>query len=153
MDRLFLDANVLFSAAYLEKSGLRRIWQLEDAELLSSTNAIEEVRRNLLVERPTALFNFEQLLAAIALVNPPAGLTLRADIKLDTKDRPILLAAIYGKADFLLTGDIRHFGRYYGRKFEGVMTLRPADYLNLSQIELKRCPPYRFGAAVCASYR
>jgi hypothetical protein len=36
-------------------------------------------------------------------------------IRLDPKDQPILLAAIHGKADYLLTGDAGHFGRLYGK--------------------------------------
>jgi hypothetical protein len=38
LDRIFLDANVLFSAAYLENSGLVRLWQLEDAESANRSN-------------------------------------------------------------------------------------------------------------------
>lgn len=128
MDRIFLDANVLFSAAYLENSGLGRLWHLEDAELLSSAYAVEEARRNLALDRPPALARLERLTPKLALINPPADLKLPAGVQLDSKDRPILLAAIHGKADFLLTGDGRHFGHLYGRRVEGVMVLRPAQY-------------------------
>lgn len=136
MDRIFLDANVLFSAAYLENSGLGRLWHLEDAELLSSAYAVEEARLNLALDRPPALARLERLTPKLALINPPADLKLPAgvhqlgasSVQLDSKDRPILLAAIHGKADFLLTGDGRHFGHLYGRRVEGVMVLRPAQY-------------------------
>ncbi len=47
MDRLFLDANVLFSAAYREDAGLVELWKLEDVELVTSAYAFEEARRNL----------------------------------------------------------------------------------------------------------
>jgi uncharacterized protein len=104
LDRIFLDANVLFSAAYLENWGLSRLWQLEEAELLSSDYASEEARRNLALERPEALPSFGRLLAALELINPPPSLSLPSHIQLDRKDRPILLA-VYGKAEFLLTGD------------------------------------------------
>lgn len=128
MDRIFLDANVLFSAAYLENSGLTRLWQLDDAELLSSAYAIEEARRNLALDRPPAVVRLERLTPKLTLVNPPGDLKLPAAVRLDSKDRPILLAAIHGKADFLLTGDGRHFGHLYGKRVEGVMVLRPAQY-------------------------
>ncbi len=128
MDRIFLDANVLFSAAYLENSGLGRLWRLEDAELLSSAYAVEEARRNLALDRPPALARLERLTPKLTLVNPPVDLELPPRVRLDSKDRPILLAAIHGKADFLLTGDGRHFGHLYGRRVEGVMVLRPAQY-------------------------
>jgi len=128
LDRIFLDANVLFSAAYLENSGLARLWQLENAELLSSAYAVEEARRNLVLGRPPAVVRLERLTPKLTLVNPPGDLKLPATVRLDSKDQPILLAAIHGKADFLLTGDGRHFGHLYRRSIEGVMVLRRAQY-------------------------
>jgi predicted nucleic acid-binding protein len=128
MDRVFLDANVLFSASYLESSRLVRLWELEDTELLSSPHAVEEARRNLLLDGPEALDRLARLTIDLILANPPRDLKLSADIRLDSKDRPILLAAIHGDADFLLTGDARHFGHLYGRRVEGVTVLRPAQY-------------------------
>ena len=51
MDRVFLDANVLYSAAYLEFSDLGRLCTLDDLLLLlSSDYAIEEARRNLAMD-------------------------------------------------------------------------------------------------------
>jgi hypothetical protein len=44
MDRVFLDANILFAAAWRPKSALRRLFDLDDAELLSSSYAVEEAR-------------------------------------------------------------------------------------------------------------
>src|SRR5215831_15740174 len=109
MDRIFLDANVLFSAAYLENSGLGRLWQLEDAELLSSAYAVEEARRNLAIARPSALARLERLTLNLTLINAPRNFRVRVGVRLDPKDQPILLAAIHGKAHFLLTGDVHHF--------------------------------------------
>jgi predicted nucleic acid-binding protein len=51
-------------------------------------------------------------------------------IRLDSKDQPILLAAIHGKADYLLTGDAKHFQHLFGKRIEGVMVVRPAQYFN-----------------------
>jgi hypothetical protein len=39
-----------------------------------------------------------------------------------------LLAAIHGNADYLLTGDARHFGHFYGKQIESVLVLSPAQY-------------------------
>lgn len=128
MDRIFLDANVLFSAAYLEHSGLARLWTLHDIVLLSSAYAIEEARRNLAIDRPVALTRLKRLTAAISTVPVPQGLRLPKSLRLDAKDQPILLAAIYGKADYLLTGDARHFEHLYGKRIDGVTVLRPAQY-------------------------
>jgi len=47
MDRLFLDANVLFSAAYRPNAGLLKLWKLKDVVLCFSRYALEEARINL----------------------------------------------------------------------------------------------------------
>lgn len=128
MDRIFLDANVLYSAAYLELAGLARLWSLDDVKLLSSTYAIEEARRNLAADRTEALPRLMRLVEEVSTVDAPHGIRLPSNIRLDVKDQPILLAAIHGNADYLLTGDARHFGHLYGKRIEGVLVLRPAQY-------------------------
>jgi hypothetical protein len=50
VDRLFLDANVLFSAAYRPTRGVARLWELERVELLTSAYAADEARLNLMEE-------------------------------------------------------------------------------------------------------
>jgi predicted nucleic acid-binding protein len=128
LDRVFLDANVLYSAAYLELAGLTRLWSLHDSELLSSVYAIEEARRNLGMDRPEAVRRLERLLESVSTVDAPQGLKLPETVRLDPKDQPILLAAIYGNADYLLTGDAGHFAHLYGKRIKGVLVLRPAQY-------------------------
>ena len=128
MDRVFLDANVLYSAAYLELAGLARLWSLNDAQLLSSAYAIEEARRNLAMDRPEAVPRLKRLLESVSTVDAPQGLKLPDTIRLDPKDQPILLAAIHGKAVYLLTGDAGHFGHLYGKRIDGLLVLRPAAY-------------------------
>jgi hypothetical protein len=39
------------------------------------------------------------------------------------------LAAIQSSATHLVTGDLRHFGRYYGGEVQGALIVAPADYL------------------------
>jgi hypothetical protein len=46
-DLIFLDANVIFSAAYRPANELRQLWSLPDLTLLTSLYAISEVERNL----------------------------------------------------------------------------------------------------------
>jgi predicted nucleic acid-binding protein len=128
LDRIFLDANVLYSAAYLERSGLGRLWHLRDVELLSSAYAIEEARRNLTIDRPEALSRLCRLTAIVSTFEAPPNLKLPEKVRLNPKDQPILLAAIHAKADYLLTGDARHFEHLFGERIEGVMLLRPAQY-------------------------
>jgi hypothetical protein len=44
LDRVFLDANVLFSAAYMENSGLARLWQLDDADCAGRSTITPSMR-------------------------------------------------------------------------------------------------------------
>jgi predicted nucleic acid-binding protein len=128
LDTVFLDANILYSAAYMQFAGLARLWNLKDVQLLSSAYAIDEARRNLAIDRPEAMSRLNRLLESVSTVDAPQGLRLAENIRLDPKDRPILLAAIHCKAGYLLTGDARHFGHLYGKRIEGVIVLRPAPY-------------------------
>ncbi len=127
MDRIFLDANVLFSAAYRPGSGLARLWLLKGVELLTSAYAAEEARRNLTEESQRA--RLERLLAKVRIVGELAPKLLPPGIELPVKDRPILISAIGAGASHLLTGDREHFGRYFGRRLGGVLVVPPSDYL------------------------
>jgi len=132
MDRLFLDANVLFSAAYRANAGLLRLWKLKKVVLCSSGYAVEEARFNLSEEAPQA--RLATLSGSIQLFEAGSG-PLPRRISLPEKDAPILLAAITADATHLLTGDVRHFGLYFGKKIEGSTILLPGDYLRLRALE------------------
>src|SRR6266436_268628 len=120
MDRLFLDANVLFSAAYRSDTGLLELWKLREVVLCSSRYALEEARINLSNEvQRTRLV---RLAGKVRLFDagerePPHG------VALPEKDVPILLAAIEANATHLLTGDIRHSGSFFGKRVEGILSL------------------------------
>ena len=127
-DRVFLDANVLFSAANRADSALKSLWSHGPAvTLLSSAFAIEEARRNLehgdTHERLAALVAGLEIVPDVASGDVPSGVTLPA------KDVPILLSAVAAGATHLLTGDRAHFGPYFGRRVADVLVQRPADYV------------------------
>src|ERR1700683_4432430 len=109
MDRLFLDANVLFSAAYRTDAGLLQLWKLKSVVWCSSWYALEEARINLAGEdqrtRPTKMSGVVHLFEA-------AQRALPRGISLPEEDVPILLATIEARATSLLKGDVRHFGPY-----------------------------------------
>ena len=106
MDHLiFLDANVLFSAAYRRDAGLRRLWTLPDARLITSVYAVEEARRNL--SNPGQQSDLEELLGSVEIVptTAPTDHPLLSALELPAKDRPTVLAAIGVGATHLLSGD------------------------------------------------
>jgi predicted nucleic acid-binding protein len=47
----------------------------------------------------------KRLLKSVSTVDAPQGLKFPQTIRLEPKDQPVLLAAINGNADYLLTGD------------------------------------------------
>ncbi|MBP1733208.1 MAG: hypothetical protein H6Q55_3637 [Deltaproteobacteria bacterium] len=130
MDRLFLDANILFSAAYSADSPLLELWRLKQVLLFSSGYSLEEARRNLALLRPDRLSNLQQLIAKVQFADAPPLATAPIEARaLPKKDLPILLAAIEARATHLLTADTRHFGPLRGKTVEGVLVLTPGDYL------------------------
>ena len=126
MDRLFLDANVLFSVAYRPDAGLLSLWKLKNVTLCSSRYAIEEARFN--VDDNAERARLETLTQHPHLFQAAAR-DLPSGISLPEKDVPILLAAIETSASHLLTGDVRHFGSHFGRRIAGTLTLLPGEYL------------------------
>ena len=126
MPRAFLDANVLFSAAYREKSGLMRLWHRQGAELVTSAYAAEEARRNL--ASPDQRARLESLLSQMRIV-AESDAPMPASVKLPDKDHPILKAAIAAEATHLITGDVKDFGRYFGTRIDGILVVTPADFI------------------------
>jgi uncharacterized protein len=126
-DVVFLDANVLFSAAYRPDAGLLRLWELPDVRLITSAYALEEARRNLSdVEQ---LARLDSLAGRMEIRVEESDEPLPEGVALPAKDRPILGGAIRVGTTHLLTGDVRHFGRYLGQTVGGVHILPPGDYL------------------------
>ena len=128
MDRLFLDANVLFSAAYKADARVFRLWNLPDILLCSSRYALGEARFNLADEK--RVNRLTSLIEKVQLSDVVKG-DLPLSVRLPDKDAPILLAAIEAKCNYLLTGDVRHFGAYFGKRIEGVTIIRPSQYLKI----------------------
>ena len=128
MDRLFLDANILYSAAHRPNAGLTRLWAVEGAQLVTSEYAIDEALRNL--TEPEQRSRLEELLKG---VERRSSTTLsprqRAGVELREKDWPILAGAIEAGATHLITGDGRDFGRYFEENVLGVLVQTPAAYL------------------------
>lgn len=134
-DRLFLDANVLFTAAHRPEGKaafLLQAWPPQAVapwDLLSSAYALEEARRNLTVKFPDALARWPAILARVQVVAQPA----RAPhpLTLPDKDQPIWAAAQAAAATQLLTGDLRDFGPHMNRPAAtaGITIQTVGDYL------------------------
>lgn len=133
MRRLFLDANVLFTAAHNPSGKAAFIMGLAKEgfwEVVTSVLAIEEARRNLERKYPRCLPDFGALLEGVEQV--PSGDGTHCPVPLPPKDRPILEAAIRYGATHLLTGDIKDFGPYmhHPAASAGVMIETVAQFLD-----------------------
>jgi predicted nucleic acid-binding protein len=114
--RLFLDANVLFTAAHNPSGKAALIIDLGAQgywEVMSCSYAIEEARRNISIKFPDYLKRFEALMATVIRVPSRSG--RNCPVILPEKDRPILEATIQRKASHLLTGDIKDFGPFMNK--------------------------------------
>ena len=126
--RVFLDANILFSAAKSNGAVRDLLARLVRAGHVACADAyvVEEARRNLARKGPAAIEALESLLADVELA-PFKSTTLppRVAAMLPEKDRPILAAALRLGCDALVTGDRTHFGALYGRKVLGLVVHSP----------------------------
>ena len=133
MIRLFLDANVLFTASHNPSGkaaliidlGSQKYW-----EVVSCAFAIDEARRNIMIKFPSCLERLDSLLATIKKV--PSGRGGMCPVPLPQKDRPILEAAIRCKATHLLTGDIKDFGPFMNNPdlTSGVLIQTVSEFLS-----------------------
>lgn len=111
-ERVFLDANVIFSAA-LGGESFTALWALLPQGVISvctSPQCVDEVTRNVTRKKPEALPRLEATLREVELVQAPEQLLAWAEAKLPEDDGWVLAGAVSGGAQVLLTGNTRHFG-------------------------------------------
>lgn len=112
--RVFLDANVLFTAAHNPTGLARLLFDLDRhrvLRLVSSGLAVDEARANLRLKAPDRADALDPLASQLQLVaTPVVAITLP---HLPPDDELILAAAVAARAAHLLTGDKKHFGPYF----------------------------------------
>jgi len=117
--RVFLDSNVVLSGLLSEKGAPRIFLDLLSLRLpfligLTGRYNLIEIERNLKKKIPGLLSLFKVYLPKVNLKVIP--LPRPEDVRgfsgrIAEKDTPVLISAIRSKADFLVTGDKRHFGK------------------------------------------
>jgi predicted nucleic acid-binding protein len=121
--KIFLDANILFSAAAPNSYVAKLINLLQQhGQCVTSPYAVEEARKNLLLKKFGSKEVFESLLTTVTISNQ---LVLDLPITIKSKDIPILGSAIAQQCSHLLTGDKRDFGFLFGQTVAGVMVVSP----------------------------
>ena len=132
--KVFLDANVLFSAA-LPGSLMSHFLEVvrRKADVVSSQAAADEAFRNLDRKFASRLSHLQSLVQSITLTQLVADLP---GVDLVEKDRHILGAAVASRCSHLLTGDERHFQHLFGKTIQGVKVVNAA--LFAEEIGLKK---------------
>jgi len=121
--RVFLDANVIFSASNVGSNLARLIdFVLADHTLVTSDFALEEARRNVELKRPAWS---EGLVSLVPRIEVPSSVIFELPVELDEKDRPILCTAIRAHCDLLVTGDRKHFGHLVNAVVAGDKIVTP----------------------------
>ena len=133
--KLFLDANVIYSASRSEKGASFAIFQLKNKfkiELISSKLAMIEAERNI-VEKETLLilnqfYDFLKEISIISVESDKAKVFYKNII--EEKDAPILYGAKLSQENFLITLDKKHFftEKIKNKKFP-FKILTPGDFL------------------------
>ncbi len=126
--RIFLDANILFSAAKSDGAvrALLRLLVERGHTCCADGYVITEARRNLAAKGAEALVVLDALLPHLHLAEGVPGPAPASEVEwLPEKDRPVLAAAMRLRCDVLVTGDRTHFGAGHDRSFGGVTILSP----------------------------
>ncbi len=119
--KVFLDANILFSASDVDSathSLLDRV--ARHGKLVTSAHAWEEARRNLERKRPHLLAGLEEMRRRLTVTY---AFRLPPDVDIVDKDKPVLAGAIGSGCTHLWTSDRRHFGQLYGKTIHGVVII------------------------------
>ena len=133
--KLFLDANVLFTAAHNLSGKAAFIIELAREghwEVVSSGYAIEEARRNLEAKFPDAVGALDAVLEGIGVV--ATVLDVACPIALPGKDEPIFLSSVAAGCTHLLTGDLKDFGPFMNapERTSGVTIQTVAEFLSIA---------------------
>jgi len=135
--RVFLDSNVVLSGLFSDKGAPRiilDIFCLDIPNLAAVTGEYNliEIERNIRKKMPDVLPLYRDFLARIDFeVVPLPG---KKDIKkfaghIADKDVPVIVSAINGRADFLVTGDKKDFAKLKGKGGYPFRVMDPSEFL------------------------
>ena len=121
--KVFLDANILFSAS-VSTSRIAKLLNVvqHHGNCVTNSYAVEETRKNLELKKFGSQKGLESLLEKVTVSNK---LTLSLPVELNSKDVPVLGGAIAQNCTHLLTGDKKDFGFLFGQQVEGVLVVSP----------------------------
>ena len=138
ISKIFLDSNVILSGLISDKGPPRIILDVLTLRLpflMGSTGEYNliETERTLKKKMPGLLSVYKRYLPSLNLKVIP--LPRPAEIRessgqIADKDIPVLISAIRGKADFLITGDKQHFERLKTSRKYPFKIITPSEFLD-----------------------
>jgi hypothetical protein len=142
--RVFVDADVIFagSAARSEFGASLVVLLMGEITLvdaITSQQAVTEVERNLTAKLPDKVAEFQLLVRRclrIVADPTPADLIPFAG-QADTKDLPLLVAALREQCDYFLTFNTRHFYPQHTQ----LRVQRPGEFLSTARSILSQMRP------------
>lgn len=136
--RLFLDSNVILSGLLSDRGAPRIILDLLSFRfsfLKGSTGRYNliEIERNLKKRMPDLWSVYRTYLPRLNLtvISMPRPEELKNFMgEVADKDVPVLVSAIRGRADFLITGDKRHFERVKEAEKYQLKIVTPSEFVD-----------------------
>ena len=144
--RIFLDSNVIISGLFSDRGAPRIVLDLLSLGLpvLSGVTGefnIVEIERNLKRKMPEVLPRYREYLPLlnleiIPLPTPKEIRELKGHVA--EKDLPVLASAVKARADFLVTGDKKDFGKASKTGNYPFRIVSPAELLQVIAPEILR---------------
>jgi rRNA-processing protein FCF1 len=116
--KVFLDANILFSASD-QKCNIARFVRFlnEKGVAFTSDYAAAEAHRNIASKRPQWMSGYDAIMENVQLC---PGIDRPVSVPIADADHPILATAIREGCTYLVTGDHKDFGHLFGQTINGI---------------------------------
>ena len=114
MIRVFLDASVIFAAAYSETGAARELFRQatrDQVRLVVNQDVMDEAQRNLVKKVPQGETLLQVLMAVVnpeIAPDPSPQLTSQVSQYVVEKDVPVVAGALASQVDYLVTFDRQH---------------------------------------------
>ena len=136
--RVFVDSNVILSGLLSDRGAPRVLLDILSLRLpflicLTGRYNIIEIERNLANKLPGALPVYKGYLPKLGLKYipiPSAEEVRRFSGPISDKDVPVLVSALNGKADYLVTGDKKDFGRLRQKTIYPLKIVSPSEFVD-----------------------
>ena len=131
--KVFLDSNIVFSAAYSgkEKSRSYIFFELQDLNIIEIyiSNLVKfETTHNINIKKPEKLDFLNELLNKVNILED-IDIYNQYIESLPENDRIILSSAIYHNIDFFITGNTKDFLIFYNKKILNTLILSNKNFL------------------------